>query len=49
VETFPRHFHDGSETCVLESCISAVPEEALREFLGFVREKLSQEDGDIHH
>ena len=49
VETFPRHFHDGSETCVLESYISAVPEEALREFLGFVQEKLSQEDGDIHH
>jgi hypothetical protein len=39
VTTFPRHFHNGSETAVLESHISAVPEEALREFLAFVRGK----------
>ena len=40
VETCPRHFHDGSETCVSESYISAAPEEALREFLAFAREKI---------
>src|SRR5438046_2574062 len=33
VATFPRHFHNGSETNVSESYLSAVPEEALREFL----------------
>jgi hypothetical protein len=40
VETFPRHFHDGSEARVSESYISADPEEALREFLTFAREKM---------
>jgi hypothetical protein len=37
VATFPRHFHNGSELHVTESQISEVPEEALREFLSFVR------------
>lgn len=37
VATFPRHFHDGSETNVSESRLSEVPEQALREFLAFVR------------
>ena len=37
VATFPRHFHDGSETNVVESHLSEVYEEALREFLAFVR------------
>ena len=37
VATFPKHFHDGSETNVSESHLSEVPEEALREFLAFVR------------
>jgi hypothetical protein len=41
VATFPRHFHNGSETDVSESHISAVPEEALREFLAFVRDRMS--------
>jgi hypothetical protein len=40
VATFPRHFHNGSETNVSESYLSAVPEEALREFLTFVRTTL---------
>jgi hypothetical protein len=40
VATFPRHFHNGSETNVSESYLSAVPEEALREFLRFVRTML---------
>lgn len=40
VETFPRHFHDGSEAHVCESHLSEAPEEALREFLTFVRETM---------
>jgi hypothetical protein len=40
VDTFPKHFHNGSETRVSESYISSVPEEALREFLTFAREKM---------
>ncbi|MFQ5435012.1 MAG: DUF6516 family protein [Anaerolineae bacterium] len=41
VETFPSHFHDGSETNVAASHLSRAPEEALREFLTFVRDKLN--------
>jgi hypothetical protein len=40
VATFPCHFHDGSEDFVSASHISQNPEEALRQFLVFVREKL---------
>jgi len=40
VATFPKHFHDGSEENVVESDISDIPEQALREFLDFVRRKL---------
>lgn len=40
VETFPQHFHEGSETRVVESHLSAHPKDALREFLQFVREKM---------
>ena len=42
VATFPKHFHDGSESNVIASTISDVPAEALREFLAFVRHKLLQ-------
>lgn len=37
LSTFPKHFHHGSEDNVVESHISEVPEEALREFFVFVR------------
>jgi Family of unknown function (DUF6516) len=37
VATFPKHFHDGSETSVSESHLSEVPEVALQESLTFVR------------
>ena len=37
---FPKHFHDGSEDNVGESHISDSPDQALREFLHFVRIKL---------
>ena len=40
VATFPKHFHDGSESNVSESHISDVPEQGLREFLTFVGSKL---------
>lgn len=39
IKTFPKHFHNGREDCVIESKISEIPEEALREFLLFVRGK----------
>jgi hypothetical protein len=45
VVTFPRHFHNGSETNVSESYLSAVPEEALREFLAFARDRMSTSPG----
>lgn len=37
VATFPKHFHDGSEKHVVDSYISDIPEDALREFLFFAR------------
>lgn len=40
VATFPKHFHDGSESNVVDSHISNNPEDAIREFLTFVRHKL---------
>ncbi len=40
VATFPKHFHDGSEDNVVESYISDDPDQAIREFLTFVRQKL---------
>ena len=46
VATFPKHFHDGSETNVSESHISTVPEEAMREFLTFVRDRM---EGELGH
>jgi len=40
VETFPQHFHEGSEANVTASHISQNPEQALREFLAFVRVRM---------
>ena len=40
VATFPKHFHDGSESNVAESHISDDPQEAIRKFLTFARHKL---------
>jgi len=40
VKTFPKHFHEGSEERVRESYLSDVPEERLREFLIFARNRL---------
>lgn len=40
IKTFPKHFHNGDEETVTESYINDKPEEALREFLLFIRRKL---------
>jgi hypothetical protein len=40
IATFPKHLHNGSESKVVESYISDDPEDAMREFLTFVRHKL---------
>ncbi len=45
VATFPRHFHDGSEDRVVESHLSEDVEQALREFLTFVQERLKLRSG----
>ena len=47
VGTFPHHFHDGSENKVVESHLGANPEDALREFLTFVRERQRVPSGDL--
>ena len=41
VATFPAHFHDGSEGQVSESYLSLFPEDALRQFLVFVRNRIT--------
>ncbi|MDX9993289.1 MAG: DUF6516 family protein [Anaerolineales bacterium] len=43
VGTFPRHFHNGNEMNVVESSLNLDPPQAIREFLIFVREKLSSQ------
>jgi hypothetical protein len=40
LDTFPKHFHNGSEEAVLPSTISDDFRAALREFLTFVRGRL---------
>ena len=40
VKTFPKHLHNGTEENVIESHISDNPEEAIREFLDFIRGKI---------
>jgi len=41
VKTFPKHFHNGDEDRVIDSDINDEPEEALKEFLIFIRKKLT--------
>lgn len=40
ISTFPKHFHNGNESHVVESTISDNPEQAIREILLFVQQKL---------
>ena len=41
VRTFPAYFHAGSEDQVSESYLSSIPEDALRQFLAFVRGQIA--------
>lgn len=43
ISTYPKHFHNGSETNVIESHISTQPDEAIREFCRFIRHVLFDE------
>lgn len=38
LSTFPKHFHEGAEENIRESHINDDPEQAIRQFLTFVRE-----------
>jgi len=40
IKTFPKHFHDGSDSNGKESLISEEPLIALDEFLNFARRKI---------
>ena len=42
IKTFPKHCHDMQENTVVESSISDNPDEAIREFISIVREKLME-------
>jgi hypothetical protein len=39
--SFPSHFHDGTESHVVESDLAEEPEHAIRQVLRFVRKKLT--------
>ena len=47
LRTYPKHFHMGSDEHVVESYLSDDPEEALREFLTFIRAKLKGMGRDV--
>ena len=42
ISTFPKHFHNGSESAVEESCIADDPSIAFGQFLTFARAKLTE-------
>lgn len=42
ISTFPKHFHNGSESAVEESHIPDDPVTALGQFLAFVRARLTE-------
>jgi len=43
IATFPKHFHNGSESNVTDSHISDEPLTAVREFCTFIRQMLLKE------
>jgi hypothetical protein len=47
LKTFPKHFHDGREEIIKESELSDLPDEALRSFLRFVRERLKSKHAPL--
>jgi len=44
IETFPKHFHNKSEENVEASYISDKPENAIREMMNFVKNKIENTD-----
>jgi hypothetical protein len=48
LDTFPKHFHEGSEENMQESHIDDDPELAIRQFLTFVREVSGCEHSQHH-
>lgn len=42
LDTFPKHFHEGAEENIRESHISDDPDQAIRQFLAFVRKFLGR-------
>ena len=44
IETFPKHFHNKSEENVEASYISDKPENAIREMMNFVKNKIENAD-----
>jgi hypothetical protein len=44
VSSFPKHFHAGDQQTVLESGLTADPEQALRQFLTFAGNKMTSEE-----
>ncbi|NCP88413.1 MAG: hypothetical protein CO094_06195 [Anaerolineae bacterium CG_4_9_14_3_um_filter_57_17] len=42
VSTFPKHFHNGTETTLTGSEISANSQSALRDILDFIRQRLAK-------
>ncbi len=42
VAAFPKHFHDGADEQVVDSNLPNDPEQALRLFLNFCREKVAE-------
>lgn len=40
--TFPQHYHEGSQDCVVDSFLPSEPLEALRAFLTFARQRLTK-------
>ena len=41
-DTFPRHFHNGSDKDIKENELGEDYEEAIRDVLGFIRRKLAE-------
>jgi len=42
VKTFPKHFHNKNQTQIEESNLSDEPEEAVKDFLLFIRKVIKK-------
>jgi hypothetical protein len=43
VSTYPAHLHSGDEDMVVESHLKAAPQATLRHVLGFIRQRLTEQ------